>query len=190
MLAILFISLITVYSFASTVNVTKSTIQTKFGSLIYCYFERSAGSSGTTPSTNTAQTPLGSSGSYSLTRGSTLYIWSPQFTSATTINSGKWVLNLYAATTSGSGPITVSIIITNSAGTVKTTIVNSVSTPSLTTTKSLVLMSWSIAAASVPVNGYIGVKLTAPSGSGNPSFTIYYGLNQQTDFQVPYRVLT
>jgi trimeric autotransporter adhesin len=64
------------------------------------YFETVPGPSSSTPSTNTAQTQSGSSGSYSVTRGSSAYLWSSQFTSVTTISSGTWVLGLWATSAS------------------------------------------------------------------------------------------
>ncbi|MGA2682432.1 MAG: hypothetical protein ABSF44_11620 [Candidatus Bathyarchaeia archaeon] len=98
--ALLFIAIIIAVSFASPVLVSNVKSQTQYGTLTYMYYETSAGPGSSTPSTNTAPTPSGSSGSYSLARASTAYLWSPQFGSATTINAGNWVLGVWATSTS------------------------------------------------------------------------------------------
>jgi hypothetical protein len=111
--ALLLISIIAVVSFASPVFITTVTSQTNYGTLTNMYYETISGPAGSTPSTNTAFIPSSSSGSYSIAQASTAYLWSPQFTSATTISAGNWLLGLWAATAS----IIVSyvpIIITNS----------------------------------------------------------------------------
>ena len=112
-LALIFVSIVATVSFASTASVTTVNSQTKYGTLTYIYFETVSGPSSSTPSTNTAFTPSGSSGSYSIARSSTAYLWSPQFGTAATISAGNWVLGLWAASASYVVRY-VSITITNS----------------------------------------------------------------------------
>jgi hypothetical protein len=80
--------------------VTLVNSQTKYGTLTYVYYETVSGPASSTPSTNTALIPTGSSGSYSVARTSTAYLWSPQFGAATTISAGNWVLDLWVASVS------------------------------------------------------------------------------------------
>ena len=112
-LALIFVSIIATVSFASPARVTTVNSQTKYGTLTYIYFETASGPSSSTPSTNTAFTPSGNSGSYSIAPSSLAYLWSPQFGTATTINAGNWVLGLWAASASYVVRY-VSITITNS----------------------------------------------------------------------------
>ena len=188
--ALFFISTMAVISFASSVTVTTITSQSKYGLLTYVYFETASGPSSSTPDPNTAPIPSGGSGSYSVSRGSSAYLWSPQFTSGTALSSGTWVLDLWASANS-SGSLQVSIHVTSSAGTTQSTIVSSASTPTIETSKTQVVMSFAGSAVSVPAGGYLEVVMLAPPGNENPeSFTIYWGTGQQTNFQVPYRILS
>ncbi len=98
--ALLFVALVATTSFASSVSVTSTSLQTKYGSLSYVYFENTSGPGSSSPNSNTASTLTSNSGSYTLAASSSAYLWSPQFGSATTINSGNWVLGLWAASTS------------------------------------------------------------------------------------------
>jgi hypothetical protein len=186
----LFLATFIVVSAASSVQVTRVNVQTQKGLLTYVYFETISGPGSTTPSTNTAQTPPGSSGSYRVSRGSSGYLWSPQFASATQISSGTWVLDLWAEGRT-SGSMYVSIYVTNSAGTVQSTIVSNAVTPVIGTSITQVAMRFSGSSVTVPAGGYINVVLYAPTGSGNPTYyNIYWGTGQLTNFQVPYRVLS
>jgi hypothetical protein len=108
--ALIFVSIIATVSFASPASVTTVNSQTKYGTLTYIYFETASGPSSSTPGTNTAFTPSGSTGSYSIAQSSTAYLWSPSFGTATTINAGNWVLGMWAASSSyivNSVPITI-----------------------------------------------------------------------------------
>jgi hypothetical protein len=109
---ILLLSILATVSFATPVTVTNLTRQTKYGNLTYVYFELASGPGSSTPGTNTAQTPSGTSSSYSIAQGSSGYLWSPQFLSATTINAGNWVLDFWVAALSY-----VPITITNNQAT-------------------------------------------------------------------------
>ncbi len=94
---LIFLAALILSSYATNVPVTQKSSQTKSGALTYVYFETVSGPSSSTPSTNTALTPPGGTGSYTISMGSTGYLWSPQFTSATTISAGKWVVDLWGA---------------------------------------------------------------------------------------------
>jgi hypothetical protein len=184
------VSVLTISSIAGSVSVTRSTYQADYGTLTYVYFETSSGPGGTTPSTNTAQIPSSSSGSYTVARGSSAHVWSPQFTSAATINAGRWTVDLWAAGAT-SGAMRISLYVTNSGGTIQSTVVSNAATNTIGTSKTQVVSTFSGAQVNVPANGYVEALLTAPTGGGNPtSFTIYWGNAQQTNFQVPYRVLS
>ncbi|MDA4125889.1 MAG: hypothetical protein OK452_01620 [Thaumarchaeota archaeon] len=111
LLAAVFLSVVIGISAATAVTVTKPNYQTKYGTLTYVDFETVSGPSSTTPGTNTAQVPSGSSGSYRVVKGSTGYLWSPQFASAATISAGKWVFDFWASTISY-----VAITLTNNQG--------------------------------------------------------------------------
>ncbi|HEV2226469.1 MAG TPA: hypothetical protein VGR56_06660 [Nitrososphaerales archaeon] len=108
-LVVVFLSILIGVSAATSVSVTTPVYQSKYGTLTYVDFETASGPSSSTPGTNTAQIPSGSSGSYRVVKGSTGYLWSPQFASATTISAGKWVFDFWASTISY-----VSITLTNS----------------------------------------------------------------------------
>jgi len=103
--------MLAVPSFAATVAETTKTLQADEGYLTNVYFETASGPGSSTPSTNTALTPSGTSGSYSIASGSSGYLWSPQFGSSTTIDAGNWVLNFWTAATAYSY---VPITLTNS----------------------------------------------------------------------------
>lgn len=90
-------TILLIVSYGSAVSITRVSAQTKSGTLIYVYFETISGPSSSTPSTNTAQTPPSSSGSYNIAKGSIGYLWSPRFTSASTVSAGKWVIDLWGA---------------------------------------------------------------------------------------------
>ncbi len=96
--ALIVLGVLAVQSFAATVAVTNTKLQTRYGTLTNVYFETSSGPGSSTPGTNTAQTPSGSSNSYSIPGGTSGYLWSPQFAGATTISAGNWVFDFWAAT--------------------------------------------------------------------------------------------
>jgi len=186
---VLIMAVLSVGSYATSVSVTQMGLANSSGSLTYLYFESAAAATGTSPTVNTAMSQPTGTGSTTVTRGSTDRLWSMKFTSAWTVAAGVWVVDIWAAA-STKGSMTVSIYITNSAGTVQTTIANGVSTPSISTTKGQVAFTVAGVAASIPANGYIEVSFTAPTGTGNPtSFTLYWGKAQGTNFQVPMAVV-
>ncbi|MDA4119129.1 MAG: hypothetical protein OK436_00905 [Thaumarchaeota archaeon] len=109
---ILVLSLLATPYFATPVVVTNSTRQSKYGTLTNVYFETASGPGSSTPGTNTAQTPSGTSNSYSIVQGSSGYLWSPQFSGVTVINTGNWVLDFWTA-----GLSYIPITITNNQAT-------------------------------------------------------------------------
>jgi hypothetical protein len=185
--AFILIGALAVGSYATSVSVTTKAFAADSGVLVNVYFESTTASGSTTPSVVTATTQPGTTGSTTISRGSTYYLYSTQFTSARSIAAGVWVVDLWALAAK-SGAMTVSIATVNSAGTVQTTI-GSGTTPTITTTKGQVALSVSGPATSVPANGYVRVSLTAPTGTSNPSsFTLYWGKAQGTNFQVPISI--
>ena len=84
-------------SYASPVPVIPIILQTRTGLVTNVYFETVTGPSTSTPSPNTSMTSPTESGSYMISKGSTGYFWSPQFATTTTINGGKWVVDLWGA---------------------------------------------------------------------------------------------
>jgi hypothetical protein len=179
----LFIGLLAAGSFATSVTVTSSTVATDSGYLTSVYYENANGRTGAAPNVNTALSPPGTTGSYAITRGSSDILWSSHFSSATTIPAGPWGLDLWALASS-SGSLTVSIVITNSAGTTTATVLSTGSTSAVGTSKKQVFTSFSGSGVAVPADGYVKITLTAPTGGGNPSsFTVYWGKGQLTSFQ-------
>ncbi len=93
-----FISLVSVISYANSVNVTTVKIQAESGTLTSVFFDTGSGSTLSTPATNTALTPSGSSSSFTIPTSTSDYLWSTQFTSSTTISAGNWILDMWSAT--------------------------------------------------------------------------------------------
>jgi hypothetical protein len=106
--AIIVLAVLAVPSFAASVTVTNTKLQTDYGFLTNAYFETASGPGSSTPVTNTAQTPSGTSGSYSIAAGTSGYLWSPQFQSSTAIGAGSWVFNFWGSAAAYSYvPVTV-----------------------------------------------------------------------------------
>jgi hypothetical protein len=176
--------------YAATVTVTMTTTQQQSGVLTNVYYETADGVSGSTPSVNTALNPPTGTGHYTITRGSSTYLWSPQFANSIVIPAQAWVLDMWVSGAS-SGTMTITIVTTDSSGTTSKTVVSGVSTGSISNSESQVVTTFSGVQATIPANGYIQVTLTAPTGPGNPkSFTVYWGAGQLTDFQVMMSVLS
>jgi len=188
---LLLIASMAVGSYATNVRVTTTSLAANSGTLTYVFFETASASGGSSPTVNTALSQPAGTGTTTINRGSTVRLWSTTFTSGRAVSAGVWVVDLWAAASGTSGKLSVSIYITNSAGTVQTTIASSVSTPTIGTTKTQVAIQVSGSSATIPANGYIEVAFTAPTGVGNPtSFTLYWGKAQATNFQVPITVVT
>jgi hypothetical protein len=184
---VVFISVVAIGSYASSSSVLIVNKQAYSGEVRYIYFEKASAATSATPSTNTATTPSGSSGSYTISRGSSVYLWSPAFASSGTIGSGTWTLVLYALC-SRSTTLTITFETTTSAGTVRSTVVNGIATKTIATTKAEVVSTFSGSSGMIPAGGYVGAVLTLSAGAS--SCTVYWGSGQQTDFQMPYRTLT
>jgi hypothetical protein len=174
-------------SFATSVNVVETTYQADYGTLTFVYFETLSGPSSATPGTNTATTQSSNSGSYQVARSSSAYLWSPQFSSSTTINQGTWILDLWASCTTSS-TISISIYTTTSSGTIQSRILSSGTTGTISTTARQELSSFSGNDGAIPSAGYIEVVLTVSSAPRH--CVIFWGNGQQTNFQVPYRTLS
>lgn len=189
-MVILVFATVATESYAATVRVTTSTAQQNSGALANIYYETANGASGSTPIVNTALTPPTGTGSYTVTRGSSVYLWSPQFASSTVIPAQTWVLDMWVSAAS-SGTMSVTVVTTDSSGTTMNTVVSGTSTGSISTNEGQVVTTFTGNQVTIPANGYIKVTLSAPTGSGNPkSFTVYWGTGQLTDFQVLISVLS
>ncbi|MEM0287430.1 MAG: hypothetical protein QXG05_04555 [Nitrososphaerota archaeon] len=144
----------------------------------------------------TSQTPLivdttfavpSSSGSFAINRGSTGYLWSPQYTVATTLYAGDWILDLWAgAKKAGSMYVTIQTV--NSTGAIISTIVNNQPTATIpqSNVANEVITTFHGSSGIVPANGYIRLAITAPTGPSNPqSFKIFWGNGHPTNFRSP-----
>lgn len=188
-LAFVLIGALTVGSYATTVSVTSKQYAADSGILTNVYFESATASASTTPSAVTATTQPATTGSTTIMRGSTDYLYSTQFASARNIAAGSWVVDIWALGAT-SGTMTVTVAIVTSTGTVQTTVASG-STPTIATAKGQVALRLSGSAASIPANGYVRVSFLAPSGGGNPSsFKLYWGKAQGTNFQVPMSIVS
>jgi len=188
---LILVAAVSMGSFATNVTVTTTRLAGSAGTLTYAYFESASASSGTSPSVNTALSQPSGTGTTTISRGSTVDLWSTQFASSRTLATGTWVIDIWALANGRSGQLTVSVYVTNSAGTVQSTVLASASTPTVGTSKTQVAVTASGLSLTVPASGYVEVTLTAPSGTGTPtSFTLYWGKAQGTDFQIPVSVVT
>jgi hypothetical protein len=107
-IVLIIVSLLALPASATPVAVIGTKLQSKYGILTNVYFETASGPGSSTPNSNTALSPSGTSGSYSIPAGTSGYLWSPQFTSTTTISPGNWVLDSWASATAYSYiPITL-----------------------------------------------------------------------------------
>jgi len=78
--------------------------------------------------------------------------------------------------------LSVSIYVTNSAGTSTATVASGVTSPLLSAVKSETSMKFSAATVTIPANGYIEFVIVAST----QACTIYWGTGQPTDFQVSF----
>jgi hypothetical protein len=171
-------------SYATSVSVVTSAYATDSGTLTYVYFESAAATTSATPSVVTSTSQPSATGSTSFPRGSTHYLYSAQFSGARSISAGQWVVDVWALAAK-SGAMTVSIDIVSSSGAVLANVASG-TTPTITTTKGQAVLSLPGPATGVPLNGYVRVSFTAPTGNANPSsFTLYWGAGQGSNFQVP-----
>ena len=89
---ILFIGILGVASYATSVSVTTNVVQQRAGILLDVYFETANAATGSSASVNTALTAPGGTGSSSIAKDASVYLWSPQFESSTVIPAGNWLL--------------------------------------------------------------------------------------------------
>jgi len=183
--ALMLIGIVTTGLYAANIAVTKTTVQQGFGVLTNIYYETAKGASGSTPTVNTALAPPMVTGSWFLTRKSSANLWSPQFANSIIIPAQTWVLDMWATITV-SGTASVTINITNSAGIITATLVNSLSTSPISTSESQVVTAFACKQVTIPTNGYIKITLTASTSA----FMVYWGEGQLTDFQIMTSVLS
>jgi len=114
-----------------------------------------------------------------------MYLYSPVFTSSLSVPAGKWVIDMWASSATAGKTMTVAIYIVNSAGKVVSKVNGGTSTPPIPGTASEVAITLAGKAVTIPAGDYIRVAFTAPKGGGtSPSFTVYWGDAQPTNFQV------
>lgn len=178
--ALLVMGALAVGSYATSVSVATKSYATDSGVLTDVYFESATAPTSTTPSVVTATSQPSTTGSTSIAKAGTVYLYSPQFTSSASVGAGAWMFDEWALV-SVSGTMTITIAIVNSAGTVQTTVASG-TTPTVATTKGQVALSLTGSAVSIPADGYIRVAVKAPTGATS---TLYWGKAQGTDFQVP-----
>lgn len=104
-----------VVAFATVVTVTQAKDASYAGTLLQPYFEdKNAPVTGCTSpclTVDTQTTQPGASSSFALSGSSSMYLWSPQFASATTARAGTWALDFWSAAASYSY---VAVTLTNS----------------------------------------------------------------------------
>jgi hypothetical protein len=183
---VLFVILVTI-AYAAAVSVSTEKLQSLYGELRYVYYETSSTVSTTTPNVNTAMTPPTGTGETEILASSSAYLWSTQFQQQTPVSAGVWVLNFWASGLSAGGSFTISIYVTNSAGTKVSTLVGGASSGALSLSETEVTNAFSASAATIPASGYVEVVL-ASSVLG--AAFLDWGSGQLTDFQLPQSVLT
>jgi hypothetical protein len=175
--------------YATPVSVATQYAQSVSGGAITLYYEDAALAGTAAPTVNTATSqPTGPGGSTTVTKGSTMYLYSPAFASSLSVPAGNWVVDLWASSKIAGKTMTVAIYIVNSAGTVVSTVNGGTSTQPISGAASEVGVTLAGAAVTIPAGDYIRVDFTAPTGGGtSPSFTIYWGNTRPTNFQVTLR---
>ena len=170
---------------ATNITIQRTTVQAQLGrAMLFIYYENADAPSGSTPTVDTSTTQPTTSGSYVINTKSQGCLWSPRYTSATSIPAGDWTFNIWEDS-SRSGTITVSVYTTNTVGTIVSTIISS-ATINVATTKTEAIATFSGSAGTIPSGGgYVEVVIGVPSG-GPPRVTIYWGSGQLTNFQLQY----
>ncbi len=136
-----------------------------------------------TPQIDTSFSQPSTSSSFTLNSGSSACLWSPQFASASILNAGSWILDMWASAAS-SGAMQVSVYSTNSTGSIVSTILTGRNTNTIGTLKSEVKTVLTGAGANIPSNGHLEILIAALTG-GPSSFVIYWGSGQLTNFESP-----
>jgi hypothetical protein len=83
--------------------------------------------------------------------------------------------------------LSVKICVTDSSGTIQSTVASNVQSPQIGSSVTQYVMSFAISQVTVPQNGYITISFLATQTA---SYTVYWGKGQPTNFQAPYRVLS
>ncbi|MDH3365502.1 MAG: hypothetical protein OEM29_05825 [Thermoplasmata archaeon] len=130
-------------------------------------------------SSNTDLADPASSGSFTVAAGSSAFLWSPIYSSAATIYSGDWTLDLWASATS-QGSMDVLFLVLSGDSVIA--LAASGSTEAIPTSKSEVISTFAAPEITVPSGDRLLAVLTNPTGSGI-TFTIYWGTGQVTYFE-------
>lgn len=130
-------------------------------------------------SSNTDLADPASSGSFTVAAGSSAFLWSPTYSSAATIYSGDWTLDLWASATS-QGSMDVLFLVLSGDSVIA--LAASGSTEAIPTSKSEVISTFAAPETTVPSGDRLLAVLTNPTGSGI-TFTIYWGTGQVTYFE-------
>jgi hypothetical protein len=138
----------------------------------------------TAPAINTILSALGAAGGPTrFNRGSSVCLWSTQFTSAQSLYAGTWVTDLWLSAQAAGYGLTVTMSVTNSGGTPTATVFTG-TTSNVPTSETEARDTYAGSAVSIPANGYLMLMLTAPTGGGKPrNWNIYWGAGQLTSFQ-------
>ena len=83
--------------------------------------------------------------------------------------------------------LSVSIYITNSTGTIQSTVASNVQSPTIGSSAAQYHLEFAGSQVTVPQNGYITISLLATQTA---SYIVYWGKGDPTNFQVPFRVLS
>ncbi|MEM0271697.1 MAG: hypothetical protein QW514_04030 [Thermoprotei archaeon] len=164
---------ILLFVYATPVQVSLQIAQAVQGLRIVVYYETAPAAGCTTPNMQT--TPPTTSGKSHLLPVSSLCLWSPAYTSATTFSGGVCTLVLYAI---GVGSISFTVYVTNSMGGIVTT-VGSSSIPVGAFYATEYVSRFTCSQFTVPPGGYIMIQLTT-----NFLDLVYFGPSSPTDFQV------
>jgi hypothetical protein len=147
------------------------------------YYENANGPVPCSVTTDTSLTQPGGTGSVSF-QSSTCLV-SPVFSSSTSIAAGPWLSDLFASGTGNGGTLGVSLQVETSAGAVVATAFSGKSV-SVSFSKTEIKNYFSGSAVTVPSGDYLVLTLTAiVNGGAPPTFTVYWGAGQLTNFQQP-----
>lgn len=184
-LTLVMLAFVVISASATNITIQRTTVQAQLGrAMLFIYYEKANAPSGSTPTVDTGTTQPTTSGSYTITSTTSGRLWTPLYTSTTSIPAGDWTFNIWEAS-SRSGTITVSVYTTNTAGTTVSTIISS-ATINVVTAKTEAVATFPGSAGTIPSGGgYIEVILRVPSGS-SARVTIYWGSGQLTNFQLQY----
>ncbi len=171
-----------IFASATNVSVSVSTYQAEASSVNVLYFENGPLSSTTHPAVNTQTVQPSVKGSTTITRGSTDYLWSPQFTKGLSLPSGVLVVDFWASGKK-SGTFVISATVTNSKG--SPIVILGTSSVTLSTSETEYVINFPINSTNIPPSGYISIAFSLPTGHSEPSsINVYWGASQPTNFQI------